>query len=250
MDASLIASIITGVSSALITAYVTKSTSDKKHSVENITQERKKWRDEMREATLALRFYFEHRGDDSKENLENSLTSKVIFHSAVEAKSFFQVRLNPSDPEDEKIMDILCNLVNLDFEEKNYNAKCLLKGCQIRHEECKQMSKNISDFLCRLEFSMAKLMKYEWEKAKREVKKSEVPKILVFLGITLPIAIYYVQHDIQNIVLNIDGICTMLKPIVAGGVFYGLCIVMKRFLITPISRCFWLCKLFDIPNRK
>lgn len=60
MDASLIASIITGVSSALITAFVTKSNSDKKHSIENITQERKKWRDEMHEAVREVRYFAEH----------------------------------------------------------------------------------------------------------------------------------------------------------------------------------------------
>jgi len=109
---TIIVAAITGVLASLVTAFVNKSTADKKNAIENITQERKKWRDDLRGATIALRRYFENKDRPFyREKPVKKPFGKIVFHSAAEAKAFFEVRLNLGDPEDCKLMAILDRLV-------------------------------------------------------------------------------------------------------------------------------------------
>jgi hypothetical protein len=109
---TIIVAAITGVLASLVTAFVNKSTADKKNAIENITQERKKWRDDLRGATIALRRYFENKDRPFyREKPVKKPFGKIVFHSAAEAKAFFEVRLNLGDPEDCKLKAILDRLV-------------------------------------------------------------------------------------------------------------------------------------------
>ena len=112
MNSEITAALI-GIVSALITAFITKSTADKKNAIENITQERKKWRDDLRGATVALRRCVEAslRTQESSKSLECDAQNDISFLSVSEARAFFVTRLNPFDPEDSNILDILENVI-------------------------------------------------------------------------------------------------------------------------------------------
>lgn len=149
----MILALFSGAAIALLTAIVTKSNADKKNAIENITQERKKWRDDLRGATVALRRYFENKDrfcskgntTDGKEN------GGIVFHSAAEAKAFFEVRLNLDDPEDVYLMTKLCRLNHLD-------------------QKVKPNKQKIEQNLLLFEKGMSHNLKFDWERAKKEVK--------------------------------------------------------------------------------
>lgn len=109
----VILALFSGAAITLLTTIVIKSTADKKNAIENITQERKKWRDDMRAATVALRRCVEA---TLRKEVNNSSTVKeskkcISFFSVSEARAFFVTRLNPFDPEDSNILDILENII-------------------------------------------------------------------------------------------------------------------------------------------
>ena len=183
---TIIAAAITGVLASLVTAFVNKSTADKKNAIENITQERKKWRDDLRGATIALRRYFENKDrfcnkgneTDGKENCG------IVLHSAAEAKAFFEVRLNLGDPEDKKLMAILDRLVTHDDESlmptfQKWEAVCKKNGFEIE----KMLEE---DLLARFEEGMSHNLKYDWERAKKESSAKihffEIGRCLTLVG--------------------------------------------------------------------
>lgn len=162
---------LVGIISALITAFITKSNADKRNSIQNITQERKKWRDDLRGATIALRRYFENKDrfckkgtlTDGKENCG------IIFHSAAEAKAFFELRLNTNDLEDRKLMAILDRLVTYDCaSRKPLFQKWEPKENDEKHFRTKDLG--LEDLLAYFEEGMSLNLKHDWERAKKEVK--------------------------------------------------------------------------------
>lgn len=146
------------VLAGIVSAFVSKSKADKEHSIKNVTQERKVWRDEMRAATLAVRELYER-----EKRIKNpccKLLSNIFrkacniphssradeglflhFNFYGEAEAYLRVRLNPSDCEDQKILDCFGELKSKE-------------GFPID----------------KFERLMASMLKYEWEKAKREIK--------------------------------------------------------------------------------
>ena len=183
---TIIAAAITGVLASLVTAFVNKSTADKKNAIENITQERKKWRDDLRGATIALRRYFENKdrfcikGDtaDGKENCG------IVFHSHADAKTFFEVRFNLGDPEDKKLMAILDRLVTHDDESlkptfQKWEAESKENGLETEKLV-------VEDLLAHYEEGMSHNLKYDWERAKNESSAKihffEIGRCLTLVG--------------------------------------------------------------------
>ncbi|MFA7549086.1 MAG: hypothetical protein WCY66_09295 [Candidatus Cloacimonadales bacterium] len=96
------------VISSLVTAIYTKYRHDKTDKLRHITNERKRWRDDIRSATV-------HVVKKSFSPDENN-----IFSSMQEAKAFFQTRLNPYDKHDNLILecfDLQNDCVKNGFEE-------------------------------------------------------------------------------------------------------------------------------------
>ena len=183
---TIIAAAITGVLASLVTAFVNKSTADKKNAIENITQERKKWRDDLRGATIALRRYFENKDrfcnkgneTDGKENCG------IVFHSAAEAKAFFEVRLNLGDPEDCKLMAILDRLVTHDCSSRKPTFQKWEAVCKENGFETEKMLEE--DLLAHFEEGMSHNLKCDWERAKNESSAKihffEIGRCLTLVG--------------------------------------------------------------------
>ena len=177
MNSEITAALI-GIVSALITAFITKSTADKKTAIENITQERKKWRDDLRGATIALRRYFENKDrfcnkgneTDGKENCG------IVFHSAAEAKAFFEVRLNLSDKEDCKLMAILDMLAHKDAA-ATYELSLQWKDYRFWGDGEKI---SVMKLLAYFEEGMSHNLKYDWERAKTEVQSDGLMRYFIF----------------------------------------------------------------------
>ena len=183
---TIIVAAITGVLASLVTAFVNKSTADKKNAIENITQERKKWRDDLRGATIALRRYFENKDrfcnkgneTDGKENCG------IVFHSAAEAKAFFEVRLNLGDPEDCKLMAILDRLVTHDCSSRKPTFQKWEAVCKENGFETEKMLEE--DLLAHFEEGMSHNLKCDWERAKNESSAKihffEIGRCLTLVG--------------------------------------------------------------------
>jgi len=125
-----------GVVSSFVTSFINKIQNDKNIRIENITKERKAWRDKIRELTkeVNIKFY-------KNEFLE----IKFLI-------SDFVIRLNPKDKEDQKIIEVLYLIVELN------------QGT----DESK-----IIEFNKRI----ALLLKHDWERVKKEVKFLSFKKI-------------------------------------------------------------------------
>ena len=180
MNSEITAALI-GIVSALITAFITKSTADKKNTIENITQERKNWRGDLRGATVALRRYFENKESVSTDGKENC---GIVFHSAAEAKAFFEIRLNLGDPEDCKLMAILDRLVTHDCSSRKPTFQKWEAVCKKNGFETEKMLEE--DLLALFEKGMSHNLKFDWERAKNESSAKihffEIGRCLTLVG--------------------------------------------------------------------
>jgi hypothetical protein len=102
------------VIAAIVSALISWWNGERKIAIENITKERAKWRDKIRELTI-----------ESVEALQNSDNAKLVI-----IKSAFKLNLNPKDKEDQAIV----NLINLnetlngsEIEELTTRISLLLK---------------------------------------------------------------------------------------------------------------------------
>lgn len=174
---TIIAAAITGVLASLVTAFVNKSTADKKNAIENITQERKKWRDDLRGATVALRRYFENKKRFwSKGNDVNSKeTNGIVFYSAAEAVTFFEIRLNLNDENDCILMKILDKLVALEDSCNADKRESCFKDVDFETD-----TKNLNELLVCFEEGMSHNLKYDWERAKTEVQSDGLMRYFIF----------------------------------------------------------------------
>ncbi len=167
MDIRLI-SIILGSSllTGIVTSLFIKFSKDKDNKLQYITNDRKKWRDELRIATLELRKLYGNKQNNSQ-NLENA---DISFKSYSEIKTFFQVRLNPCDEEDNKILKLFDDLINSE-------------------------SLGSDDKVKKIEKAIASLLKFDWERAKKEAK----PTKLNYFFSTIIITILYLIFRKTNI---------------------------------------------------
>ncbi|MBO4698675.1 hypothetical protein J5690_03575 [bacterium] len=150
----LLSAIFTGVASALVTAWFTKSSADKKNSLQYITDERRKWRDEIRgktvETVALLRKLETTKSNFScLKNFDNPNYVELQKHIA-----FFGIRLNPIDNEDNAILGIL----------KSF----LPNG--------KQIDNPIEEF----QDGIARLLKHDWERSKNEVNNKGKIALIIF----------------------------------------------------------------------
>jgi hypothetical protein len=147
--------ILTGIIAALVTAWFTKSSTDKKNSLQYITDERRKWRDEIRSETIetvALLRKLETTESNVSclKNFDNPNYVKLQKHIA-----FFETRLNPIDNEDKAILRILKSFLP--------NGK-------------KQIENPIEEF----QDGIALLLKHDWERSKNEVNNKGKIALIIF----------------------------------------------------------------------
>lgn len=112
------------VISAVVAAFVATWNADRKISIENITKERAKWREDIRKKTAAVHDAIIEKNDKDLQRL----------------KVEFSVMLNPSDPEDNAILQ---------------SIKVANDGEELKQSE--EFSRRI-----------ALLLKHDWERAKFE----------------------------------------------------------------------------------
>lgn len=131
-NVSMIETLLTSaVVAALVGGYVSLVNSERKIQIENVTQERAKWREQIRVNAIKV-----HRVA-SKISLEGENPSLV------ELRMVFELLLNPHDPEDVAIL------------------KCIEEL-----DDSKEPARRLPEFSKRL----ALLLKHDWERAKREAK--------------------------------------------------------------------------------
>ena len=140
-----------GVVSSFVTSFINKIQNDKNIKIENITKERKAWRDKIRDLTkeINIKFY-------KNEFLE----IKFLI-------SDFETRLNPTDEEDKQIIELLYSItrLNKDNDEskiKEFNKRIALL---LKHD-WERVKKEIHP----LPFKKIKRIKYD----KMLIKKIEV----------------------------------------------------------------------------
>ena len=258
---NVITAALVGVFSALITAFITKSTADKKNAIDNITQERKKWRDDMRAATVALRRCVEA---TLRKEVNNSSTVKeskkcISFLSVSEARAFFVTRLNPFDPEDSNILDILENIIkkvnSTKKESSSRSQRECLHCCQSNLYLDSDDNGDLLCILCQFEEAISFLLKYDWERAKREVYGRSWIKwltagILVSLGLYLLKDVKIEFSSFQPILFLMFKISSLVTGffLIYAFLFGTINNFVKKILFTEESPC--LNKLFCIPFRQ
>lgn len=145
---SLLPEIFTGVAAALVTAWFAKSSDDKKNSLTYITDERRKWRTEIRLKTEKIVEIVEKLKKDSADS-ENLIELK-------KSRAFFEIRLNPIDEEDHAILQILKDIADGQYDK-------------------------LEEFQDRI----ALLLKHDWERSKTEVNnKGKIFFIIISLLFT------------------------------------------------------------------
>ena len=163
---SLLPEIFTGVAAALVTAWFAKSSDDKKNSLKFITDERRKWRTEIRQRTVKIVETVENLKKDSA-NSENLTELKKYI-------AFFEIRLNPFDEEDKAILQTL---------------KEILAG---QHDKLEEFQGRI-----------ALLLKHDWERSKTEVNnKWKFGFILFTIFLCAFQAFLFSDNKIHKISLN------------------------------------------------
>ena len=140
--------IFTGVAAALVTAWFAKSSDDKKNSLTYITDERRKWRTEIRLKTEKIVEIVEKLKKDSADS-ENLIELK-------KSRAFFEIRLNPIDKEDQAILQTLKDIADGQYDK-------------------------LEEFQDRI----ARLLKHDWERSKTEVNnKGKIFFIIMSLVFT------------------------------------------------------------------
>lgn len=216
----LIAILGSSVISALVTSLFNKIKSDKSDHLEYITKERQNWRSELREKTVEL---------------VRTPNEKII-----EIKTFFEVRLNPNDKEDKKLLKLLDDLIN---------------------------KENRGEILGHFSEGVSFLLKHDWERVKREAK----PKIKYY-KVTLVILFLWINYNIGFISFNNffnEAIISAMNKTINHTFWFTLFILsISPYLIKitsdAISQFFndnqkktnkktfkeYYCELFDLDYRK
>lgn len=148
MDIKIITAIVgSSVLSAIITSLFTKSSKDKSDKLQYITNERKQWRDDIRKAAVEVR------------KISNNEQAEKMFKTIQEAKTYFQVRLNPEDTEDNKLLECF-NIEN------------------------NKMADDFDEFV-------ARLLKHDWERVKKETGRSFLKIYYIMVGFTVLLFLLY-----------------------------------------------------------
>lgn len=145
---SLLPEIFTGIAAALVTAWFTKSSDDKKNSLKFITDERRKWREEIRLRSEKI--------VETVENLKKDSANSENLTELKKSRAFFEIRLNPIDKEDQAILQTLKDIADGQYDK-------------------------LEEFQDRI----ARLLKHDWERSKTEVNnKGKIFFIIMSLVFT------------------------------------------------------------------
>lgn len=182
------------VIATLISSFVSKLMQDKSNKLKYITEERQRWRKELREAAVELRRI-------GKNDNWNG------FKTVAEAKTFFQVRLNPDDNEDIKLISL--------FKEQDG---------EIPAENLNELSEAISS-----------LLKHDWERVKQETSSTGLKRAhIIILVLVLSLLVLYHTKLLDPLIGAIVGDseinATLIKS-VSVSCLYALLIVL---LIVPL----------------
>ena len=235
MDITIITAIIgSSVLAAIVTALFTKLSKDKSDKLQYITNERKQWRDDLRDAIVSLRRLFEN-----KYNKDINNTDCLKFKTYSEVKVYFQVRLNPNDNEDNNILE--------SFDSLNDEKKLQL-----------------------IEKGVARLLKHDWERAKKETNSQKwYTQFIIFFVILFLIYNLYpikewlligenVKKDIfsmQSVVVEIFSCKTLLivfiLPIILQLILGVKLWIFKKLSINSKndSKISSICSWLNIPYR-
>lgn len=151
MDLTTILS--SGVVAGLVAGLVTLRTTERKIAIENITQQRKLWRDKVREKSL-----------EAAKGYKNNDASKLK-----ELYGEFQLILNPEDDNDKSILDTLWQMQN-EHKEKDLIIEFTEKlALLLKHdwERAKLEAKPVCHF-----WGKPKRIPYNKFKNKRDAKNS------------------------------------------------------------------------------
>lgn len=199
MVASIISAIVTGVLAAIVTGLFTKNVADKKHSVENITQERKKWRDEMREAVRAVRCLTEHG--------KHQETKDISFESFGEARAFFVTRLNLGDPEDRKILKILDNISSCQEQNNDEERPCIHCNAKGYYKANEDDDKSLYCLICQFENAISCMLKHDWDRAKNEIKTPQLSLKIGLICMFLFVVIACCQNELVRFLQEFFSSC-------------------------------------------
>jgi len=184
MSLELIIAILgSSVISSIVTSFFTKIKNDKTERLKYITKERQNWRKELRDKTVELIV-------DASEN-------KIS-----EAKTYFQIRLNPYDREDGKLLDLLKNY-------KTYNSQEFGNAVSI-------------------------LLKHDWERVKQETTSKLKPyKLLIIL---IVVSTFYKMFYVHIYELGTVPIKEVLKGFINWELFGFLLVLILLPYILKILR--------------
>ena len=216
------------VLASVITAFITKSVQDKSDKLKYITDERRRWRDDIRKATLDL-YRIEKCGNEG-------------FISVAEAKTFFRIRLNPTDDADNNILDLIRNDPDGRISSQDLN--------------------NIS-------IEVAYLLKHDWERAKKEASQTGFTSLYykTILSIGLIVIAFNVEWlvsfttDELNMLFHdnipINGMITyfplfilILIPIIVIGAESLIKHLLKKVCNSSNPWCLYTCTILGIPYRQ
>ena len=215
----------------------------------------------MRAATVALRRCVEA---TLRKEVNISSTVKeskkcISFLSVSEARAFFVTRLNPFDPEDSNILNILENIIKkVNSTKKESSSKSqreCLHCCQSNLYLDSDDNGDLLCILCQFEEAISFLLKYDWERAKREVYGHSWIKWLT-IGILVSLGMYLVT-DVESSFSKFQAISFFLFKV--SSLATGFCLIyaflfgpVKIFIkkIMSIEECSCLCKNFRIPFRQ
>lgn len=177
--------IFTGVAAALVTVWFAKSSDDKKNSLTYITDERRKWREEIRKETekvveiIGNIFQNSNKHEETLLNLQKSI-------------AFFETRLNPFDEEDNTILEVLRSFLPSHTEQKDTSKN--------ESEKEPDYLKKLEEFQTRI----ALLLKHDWERSKTEVNNKGKVTFILFTTLlcTFRNFLFGASNKIADIALN------------------------------------------------
>lgn len=206
MPNEVISAIIGGLFGGMLTFFAGNHSNKLTH----VTKERRDWRDKLRKLVDEL-----HRAKTKIEVLR--------------IRAQFEVRLNPSDPEDKKLLTLFDKLYNEYPEKFKKKSESITK----------------SDYLKNITDAVAKLLKYDWERAKREASFFNIHPIkLVLLFVTG--CLFYITWIEHKFDLSFQNVFFAILPFVCTGYIIHKAI---EYLKNDLCKCKLLCKLFAIPTR-
>ena len=202
-----------GFVGVMLGAFMVKLSNNRNNYMQYITNERKLWRDEIRRLTLKM-------------------YDKEVNYSALKAE--FEIRLNPEDDNDKKILGHLDSLIN---ENKEYMD--IRGGIEVKEDPRDEIVKMIS-----------RLLKHDWERVKIEANIFGI-KPIPFLYTIVYIMLW--SGNLGQIISSAHiGVWDITYYLFSGIIIYVIGCYWISHMLKYLERenyCKWLFELFKIPLR-